>query len=225
MHYRTSVTEEVIGDFRFRLSCIESFDNAVDQICVELEEKGNREQLEALCPYFGILWPGSRVLARWLWQQGPETVRGKKVLELGCGLALPSFVAARMGAHVIASDLHPHVPLFLAKNMNDNPGSPIRFRRLDWAKAEDSGKDYDWILASDVLYERHQAATLASFVDRKLSARGQAVILDPNRSFWERLVESARKLGLQTSVSHLPPSTKDDPQSSILIRITRYNIE
>jgi nicotinamide N-methyltransferase len=50
------------------------------------------------------VWPGSRVLADYL-VRDPQLVMGKVVLELGAGAALPSCVAAKLGAaHVLVTD-------------------------------------------------------------------------------------------------------------------------
>ena len=46
-------------------------------------------------PYWALLWPAGRALADAL---TGRDLTGKRVLELGCGLALASVVAARRGA-------------------------------------------------------------------------------------------------------------------------------
>ncbi|MDX2167236.1 MAG: methyltransferase, partial [Deltaproteobacteria bacterium] len=48
-------------------------------------------------PYWMHLWPGALALARRL---ATASLRGRRVLELGCGLGLPAVVAARRGARV-----------------------------------------------------------------------------------------------------------------------------
>lgn len=46
-----------------------------------------------------MVWPSAIVMARWLVIQPPVVeLEGKKVVELGAGLGLPSMVAARLGA-------------------------------------------------------------------------------------------------------------------------------
>ena len=54
-----------------------------------------------LAPYWSVLWRSGVALAR---QLDGEDLRGKRVVELGCGLAVPSIAAARGGAEVIATD-------------------------------------------------------------------------------------------------------------------------
>src|SRR5262249_21206097 len=54
-------------------------------------------------PYGMHLWPGALVVARQVARAAAVGPRAR-VLELGCGLGLPALVAARRGAHVLASD-------------------------------------------------------------------------------------------------------------------------
>ncbi|HSU09647.1 MAG TPA: hypothetical protein VLK57_10630, partial [Pseudonocardia sp.] len=51
-------------------------------------------------PYWAELWPSSIALARAVAAAAPV---GARVLELGCGLGLPSITAALCGAHVLAT--------------------------------------------------------------------------------------------------------------------------
>src|SRR5579885_2021506 len=56
---------------------------------------------EEFLPYWAELWPSGVALARFV--AGLE-LEGTRVLELGCGLGLPSLAAALRGADVLASD-------------------------------------------------------------------------------------------------------------------------
>ena len=55
-------------------------------------------------PYWAELWPSGLALARRL---AGRALRGARVVELGCGLGLPSLVAARGGGRVLATDWSP----------------------------------------------------------------------------------------------------------------------
>ena len=100
---------------------------------------------------FGVIWPSARALASRL---TTHELRGRRVLELGCGLALPSLVAAKAGAEVTATDQHPDTERFLAENLERNR-LQVRYARLDWSGAappEVPERGFDLVLASDVLY-------------------------------------------------------------------------
>ena len=51
-------------------------------------------------PYWAELWPSGLALARAL----PPRLDGLRVVELGCGLGVPSLTAAARGAEVTALD-------------------------------------------------------------------------------------------------------------------------
>jgi predicted nicotinamide N-methyase len=76
-------------------------------------------------------------------------------------------------------------------------------------------------VASDVLYERSFATALVGFLEARLTAKGEAVVLDPNRSFWETLVRVAEARGLAVAWERLVASGSDEPPTSVLIRITK----
>ena len=97
-------------------------------------------------PYWAELWPAARALAEVL----PD-VSGLRVVELGCGLGLPSLVAAAKGASVTAIDWSPDAVELLLANAARN-GLELRAEVRDWREPWD--ERFDLALAADVLYER-----------------------------------------------------------------------
>ena len=59
---------------------------------------------------------------------------------------------------------------------------------------------------------------MAEFLLGALAPGGQAVVVDPDRSFWESLVIAAKKIGLRVKTDSLPPRSADEPPRSLLIR-------
>jgi predicted nicotinamide N-methyase len=163
-----------------------SLDETVDSMFEELDRLGSDRILEELCPYFGVVWPAAQALTEWMAQFGSGGFAGRQVLELGCGLALPSFLASRFGAKVTAADLHPDVPKFLKNNLAQNAGIEICFQPWDWRDSTRVPTQWDWILASDVLYEKEYPEALVKFLERHLAIGGRAVISDPQRPYAER---------------------------------------
>jgi len=97
-------------------------------------------------PYWAELWPAARALAEAL----PD-VGGLCVVELGCGLGLPSLVAAAKGAAVTATDWSPDAIELLRENAARN-GLAVRAELRDWREPWEDR--FDLALAADVLYER-----------------------------------------------------------------------
>jgi predicted nicotinamide N-methyase len=97
-------------------------------------------------PYWAELWPAALALAEAL----PD-VAGLRVVELGCGLGVPSLVAAARGADVTAVDWAEDAIVLLRENAARN-GLALRAERRDWREPWD--ERFDLALAADVLYER-----------------------------------------------------------------------
>src|SRR4051812_3092552 len=120
MNYGLTTQIETIGPLRLQIECLKDLNQTIDEVFKHLEHSGNPQALEELCPYFGVVWPAARGLGEYLAQLPRDAITGKAILELGCGLALPSMVAARLGAEVLATDFHPEVPRFLSSNIQLN---------------------------------------------------------------------------------------------------------
>ena len=103
-------------------------------------------------PYWAELWPAASALAAAL----PD-VTGLRVVELGCGLGLPSLVAAARGAHVTATDWAEDAVELLRENAARNDLA-LRAEVRDWR--EPWPERFDVALAADVLYERRNVEPL-----------------------------------------------------------------
>lgn len=131
-----------------------------------------------------MLWRSGVALAAEL---DGEPLAGVRVVEIGCGLGLPSLVAARSGARVLASDGDPEALALLGRNAELN-GVRIETAVADWA---DPGEligtgPYDLALAADVLYENRSAGQLAALLPRLAP---EALLADPGRPALESFIE------------------------------------
>jgi predicted nicotinamide N-methyase len=143
-----------------------------------------------LAPYWAVLWRSGVALAREL--EG-AALRGRRVVELGCGLAVPSIAAARAGATVLATDECPEALDLAERNAREN-GVSVETMRVDWAEAGAlaARAPFDLVLAADVLYERASVAPLLALLPR-LSA--EAWIADPGRPAAEAFLAAAASRG------------------------------
>ena len=108
-------------------------------------------------PYWAELWPAASALAEAL----PD-VAGLRVVELGCGLGLPSLVAAGRGAEVTAVDWAEDAVDLLRRNADRN-GLSLHAEVRDWREPWDAR--FDLALAADVLYERRNVEPVLARLD------------------------------------------------------------
>src|SRR3954468_596792 len=141
-----------------------------------------------LVPYSTVLWRSGMALAREL--DGIE-LRGCRVVELGCGLGVPSLVAARAGADVLATDADDEALELLERNAREN-GLSVATERVEWRAAEHlvALGPFDTILAADVLYERASVASLLSLLPR---LAGEVWLADPGRPAAAALLDQAKR--------------------------------
>ncbi|MFM8634962.1 MAG: class I SAM-dependent methyltransferase [Planctomycetia bacterium] len=130
-------------------------------------------------PYWANVWESAIVLAEDLARtDGP----GLSLVELGCGLGLPSLVAARQGFAVTATDYEEAALEGVRFNAAKNGlGDRVSTRLIDWRAPPDGPERFDRVVAADVLYEQHHAVALAGVIDRLLAADGLALVADPGR--------------------------------------------
>jgi len=139
-----------------------------------------------LAPYWSVLWRSGVALAREL---DREDLRGKRVIELGCGLAVPSLAAARGGARVIATDGDIDALGLVQRNATAN-GVRLETAAVDWADPDELVErgPFDLVLATDVLYERPSVAMLLELLPRLAPV---AWVADPGRPAAEAFFEQA----------------------------------
>ena len=155
----------------------------------------------ALWPLFGVVWPSGLALADFI--DGYDT-GNKRILEVGCGMALPSLLLNAKHADITATDQHPEAAAFLARNTALNQGAAIAFERTGWADHNDSLGLFDLIIASDVLYEHGQAELLAAFINAHARPVCEVIVVDPGRGRKSKLVNAMSALGYDCSYPLLP---------------------
>jgi predicted nicotinamide N-methyase len=141
-----------------------------------------------LAPYWSVLWRSGVALAREL---DREDLRGLRVVELGCGLGVPSIAAARGGAEVIATDGDIDALGLVQRNAEAN-GVELETAAVDWADPDelvDRGP-FDLVLATDVFYERPGVAMLLELLPRLAPV---AWVADPGRPAADAFMEQAVK--------------------------------
>jgi predicted nicotinamide N-methyase len=144
---------------------------------------------EEFLPYWAELWSSAVALAH---EVARRSLRGERVLELGCGLGLPSIAASMAGGRVLATDWSPDAVRATADNAGRN-GVEVETGVVSW-DAPDAIVDrapWRYVLASDVLYERRNVDLLLDLLPRLVDHSGHVLIADPSRAPAERFLELA----------------------------------
>ena len=160
-----SLTIDTPPDFDALLdACVRETPGAVDRI-----------------PYYAALWPSALGLAEALAARA-SVLAGAAVVELGCGLGLPSILAARLGAApVVATDFHPGTAPWLRLNAARN-GAAVAFARLDWSEPGIlAGERFGWVIGSDLLYERRHLPALVRCIGALAAPGASLLVADPGR--------------------------------------------
>jgi predicted nicotinamide N-methyase len=149
-----------------------------------------------IAPYWSVLWRSGVALAREL---DGVALRGLRVVELGCGLAVPSIAAARAGAVVLATDACSDALELAARNARANDVG-IETATIDWARPDELVRraPFDVVLAADVLYESASVPLLLSLLPRLAP---EAWLAEPGRTDAGAFVEqAARRWPIETRV-------------------------
>jgi predicted nicotinamide N-methyase len=133
--------------------------------------------MEEFLPYWSELWPSGVALAQHV---AARDLRGRRVVELGAGLGLPSLAAALRGADVLATDWAEDAVALLAANAARN-GIVLSAEVARWDEPERFATGWDLVLAADVLYEQRNADQLRDLLPR-LDAT-EILIAEPGRPF------------------------------------------
>ena len=157
---------------------------------MEMLYEQNFDAHEKYPPYWAELWPSSVALARAV--TAAVTV-GARVLELGCGLGLPSIAAALAGGRVLATDRSTDALGFTAYNAGLN-GASVEVGLCSWDHPEPVlSERWDLVLGADVLYHHDGLADLDDLLPRLVGATGEVWLADPGRPPASAFVESCTR--------------------------------
>lgn len=165
-------TTVVVGDLVLELLRPPSAEDLIDEDAYAVDER---------LPYWAELWPSARVLAQDL---AVTLLAGRRVLELGCGLGLPSIVALARGATVLATDWYPEALSFARENAQAATGRDLPTMHVDWRSPPDellAMAPFDLVVAADVLYEERNVSALADLLPRLSGTSTEIRIADPRR--------------------------------------------
>jgi len=129
-------------------------------------------------PLFGVVWASGQVLAH---EVLDIDIANKRILEVGCGIALASHLLNKRHANITATDYHPEVEKYLFENTQLNQAEKIPFVRTGWADEKSSLGQFDLIIGSDILYEAEHVDLLAHFLQQHAAIKCDIILVDPGR--------------------------------------------
>src|SRR5258708_18248204 len=137
-------------------------------------------------PYWALAWPRGQALAAALLAT-PAAVRGRRTLELGCGLGVTAAAALDAGAALWAADCFPEALLFCGYNSLRASSRTPHSLLLDLRSP--AGRDtcqalapFSLPLAADVLYARGDLEPLLSLVPPLLPPSSPSSLAHPGPS-------------------------------------------
>jgi predicted nicotinamide N-methyase len=156
---------------------------------------------EEFLPYWAELWPSSMALARAV---ARRPLTGRRVIELGCGLGMPSLAAALAGGRALATDWSPDAVAMTARNAERN-GVELATAVYRW-DAPPPGPPWPLVLASDLLYEGRNVPALLDLLPRLTAAGGEVWLADPGRAPAGRFIEQAAAAWRIDAIPHDGPA-------------------
>lgn len=201
-----------VGRRRFDIVRPRSAEELIDE-----DEYATDERL----PYWAELWPSGRVLAEWLERQD---LAGARVVELGCGIALPSLVAAAAGASVLATDWYQPALEFVRHNAM-RLGLGVDTMLADWRnppRALIDSTPFDVVLAADVVYEPRYVSLLRALIPTLAGPSGQVVLADPRRPDATSLLGRLRRDGWHCETTEAECASRSD-ESGPVVQVHRLS--
>lgn len=153
-------------------------DAVVDQDALLADVKDDAQL--ATFPYGLLLWPSASALATWI-DRDRSQLPGKRVLEIGCGIGLAGLVAASHGASVTQTDWQDPVLALARRAAEINCVGGIETRLADWRAWPSDLHGFDWVIGSDVLYERSVHEPLTELLSRLVRDGSIVRLTDPLR--------------------------------------------
>ena len=160
-------------------------------------------------PFWARIWPSAIAMSTFL-QTETDWIEGKRVLELGAGIGLPSFVMAAHAAEMIISDHAPDAVALIEKNIRYTGLQHVKARLLDWNDFPDD-ITAEVLLLSDINYADDQFEPLLILI-RKFLEQGTTILLStPHRINVNPFVSALQpfiKRSVLHSVAHLNQSVE-----------------
>lgn len=203
-----------IGKLLIKLSRVEDPEKLFEEFISS--DSTSEDVRDERIPYWSELWPSAVGLSEYI-AEHPNLIKGKRVVEIGCGLGLPGIVAGRLGGKVVLTDYLKPALKFAADNWKLNIKSPPETSILDWRSPGDF-PPADVLLASDVAYESRAFTPLLKAMKMLVVKNGIVLLSEPNRKHTSKFLDSLKDEFSMTK------STKTVQANDVKNKISVYHL-
>ena len=184
-HFEIEKVSDRFGKVEIEYYCLKDPDSLLDEKTL-LDSHGELKWQ----PYWAQNWEAANGIAEEL---SSLDLNERQVLDLGCGLGVTGAIAAAGGARVVLADNAP--PALCFAQVNCLPWKEqTSVVRLDWRR-DDLKRKFDFIVGSDILYDRKDIEYLDKFWRRHLADDGRVLLGDPNRPMTREYFEMLQSAG------------------------------
>jgi len=131
-------------------------------------------------PFWASAWAGGRAVARYI-LDNPQSVAGRRVLDLASGSGLVAIAAMQAGAvEVIANDVDPYAVAAITLNARVN-GVLVTESLADLLDHDCEKDRPDTVLVGDAFYDDALAGRMLAFLERAAAGGAEVLVGDPGR--------------------------------------------
>ena len=190
---KTNIENISIENFQFSILQYEEPLSFLDLLLAKGED--HPDVLDERIPYWLELWPSALALGRHLCSL-KSIISGQTTLELGCGIGIPSMVIEKLKGRPILSDYTREALDFSKSNWQLNVDQLPPFIELDWRNPPSDLK-VNFILASDIAYERRYFSVLPLTFKKLIKPDGKIFLSEPGRTIAREFIDCLKKEGFE----------------------------
>lgn len=138
-------------------------------------------------PFWARVWPSAKGMCSFL-ESRLELVEGKRVVELGAGLGLPSLLSAKFAQQVLCTDCSKEAMEVARQSAAINQLHNTKCCCYNWNN-DDHLPDFDVLLLSDINYDPSCFERLFTMISHYWEAGKSIIISTPTRLMGKPFVE------------------------------------